>query len=262
MRLLIAGFVIKINFLPSKVKGYEMHFKAQLLKQFRAFQVKSHFVDKIDYTIHIAYRNDKRIIRHKEGFYINLCEYRKNNSAVMFYWISMFEFKTVLLDILGLLLEKNNGFILHASANHVKGKVYIFTGNSGVGKSTISDILSTRYKKIADEMVIIKKEDKKYYLYQIPIFEKVKIKKTSKRYQVGKVFFLRQAQFCRSNDILNKEKIFSNITKQLFLSSNFKELQLRYLSDFVSQKKFFAQLFFTNNNEKIISFIRKELSRL
>src|SRR3989344_2810424 len=65
--------------------------------------------------------------------------------------------KIVLINI----LNKNNGFILHASSLVKRNKGYIFVGKEGSGKSTIrklhSDLLS-----LGDDSALVRKESNKY----------------------------------------------------------------------------------------------------
>ena len=69
------------------------------------------------------------------------------------------------------LLLFNGGLNMHASAVHKNGKVALFTGSSGSGKSTIANILSKNsFGMIHDDMIFIKNEKLQYAVHSSPIY--------------------------------------------------------------------------------------------
>ena len=69
-------------------------------------------------------------------------------------------------------LDKKDGFFMHASAIMVDGKAYLFTAKSGTGKSTHTrlwrELLGERAVMINDDKPIIRLIDGKFYAYGTP----------------------------------------------------------------------------------------------
>lgn len=70
------------------------------------------------------------------------------------------------------ILHRYNGFMLHSSAIVVDGKAYIFTANSGVGKSTHTQLWLELFKDRAyilnDDKPALRLEQGKWYAYGTP----------------------------------------------------------------------------------------------
>ncbi len=68
------------------------------------------------------------------------------------------------------ILSKGHGIILHSACISDEGEGMLFTGTSGAGKSTISEIWRGKdgVNVLTDERVIIKKEKGRFYAYGTP----------------------------------------------------------------------------------------------
>lgn len=56
--------------------------------------------------------------------------------------------------------DLSQGFVIHASAVHVKGEAWVFLGSSGAGKSTICQLLHPYVAQIADDRAYLAPYDK------------------------------------------------------------------------------------------------------
>ena len=72
--------------------------------------------------------------------------------------------------IMYLLALYNNAIMIHASGVQVGKEGYIFSGVSGVGKSTIAALwMNNGYNIINDDRLMIRKYDGKYYIFNTPM---------------------------------------------------------------------------------------------
>jgi len=79
--------------------------------------------------------------------------------------------------------------MIHASAVTYKGKGLLFSGFSGVGKSTISKIFCNENAQlINDDRIIIKKESDGFYAYNSPMYYEATPQVTKLNY----IFLLKQ----------------------------------------------------------------------
>ena len=147
------------------------------------------------------------------------------------------------------------GFVLHCSANLVRGKAVIYVGKSGIGKTTFVKILQKEYPILADDEGYVTKEGKEFYFYQGPFLERsYSFTKSSKRYQIAALFLLEQG-----SDIFitqPKKEELSHLFLQMISSS----VQSQSLSDrtlLTSLRKNipFQKLVFTKNKEELMNCI-------
>ncbi len=104
--------------------------------------------------------------------------------------IDVFKYPIFLL-ILYYLVALNNSIMIHASAvfDRKNQKGYLFSGISGVGKTTISNIfVNEGFELINDDRLIIREIDNEIFMYSTPMFYKEKNKKV----KLDKVFLLKQ----------------------------------------------------------------------
>lgn len=112
----------------------------------------------------------------------------------------------ILMSFIAYKMVKKDIFFIHASAFEKNGLGYVFTGPSGIGKSTI--IKNVPYEKIyAEDMAIFRKNKDKFYLYPSP-FDKKFVRSIDKPpVLIDKIFFLKQSDYNFINDIDFKSKI-------------------------------------------------------
>lgn len=100
-----------------------------------------------------------------------------------------------LLQLVLIQYLKGQGFLLHSSGIIVRNQAVLFMGDSGAGKTTTLEMTRKKYIPIADDSIIIKKENDQFSCYQTPAFDKVNwISRTSNRYELGKIFFIYKNQ--------------------------------------------------------------------
>ncbi|MFA6532844.1 MAG: hypothetical protein WCT22_02485 [Patescibacteria group bacterium] len=255
----IAGFNIKINF---------HHTQWDLLYKLKQKEIKKNLAgfinkgkpEKIDYEIAFLEASYLRFIKKKvtKRYYINLFEEVSNRKIITYYQISFVQFQVILRMIINILL-KNQGFIIHASASNIKGKALLFLGKSGAGKSTTMKFLNHKYQSLADDTVIIKKENSNYFFYQTPFIEKEAwVKKTNKRYGLGSIFFIKKAKFFKKEKISDKNKILNLLIKQLWTNDeNDIKNKTAALFKYLYQSGNFFYLYLKKNSKQMINYISR-----
>ena len=165
---------------------------------------------------------------------------------------NIFQFQYILRTVLQILLINHHGFFLHASANNINGKANLFLGKNRAGKSTISQLIRSKYSVLADDMVIVKKENNIFKLYQSPYMEKNQnFKRGSGYYIIDRIFFLKKASFCKLEKIENKKLILLKVLSQLYTDKESKIKQVGYIFDLISRVNKFYILYFTKDGEKL-----------
>lgn len=257
--LQIAGFNIKIYFQKT-----EWNFARELLQ----YEIQTYcegFITKqnrkkVDFQIDIEDKREPEMFLHKNKrqHLINFYETTDNKKITTFYQISIFEFLIILRDVLERLLNETDGFFLHASATNVKGKATFFVGKSGAGKSTIITLINENYPALADDSVIVKKESNLYYFYQTPLLEKNwrRLRKSSKRYIIKKVFFIRKAKFFNIKKVEDKNYILQKIHRQVHSEKKISRQNMKQVIHFVSEFNNFYLLYFKNEHHGLIDFLK------
>lgn len=98
--------------------------------------------------------------------------------------------------VTGLILQQklfynNTGFLMHGATINLNNKGIILTGNSGVGKSTLSKLFTTHAdcEQITDDRFILSKHENGYLSYGNPLDFKIERNK-NKSIPIKKIFFL------------------------------------------------------------------------
>jgi hypothetical protein len=242
----IAGFIIKISFYPTEWVYLKNKVKREIINQYQDF-IEENFYGKVNYQIDIKEKFFLNIIfRKKEkNYFLNFYKQINKNKIETYYQISLIQFQLIIRNILQELLSKKQGFILHASGSVIDGKAYLFLAPSGGGKSTIMTMLSDKYKPIASDTVIIKKEKEGYFVYQTPFLEKDSwVKKDKTKYPLGKIFFLKKANFFKIEKIKDKKEILNLILKQFWTNKKELKKQIGYILELIQEFNDFNWLYF------------------
>lgn len=253
--LSISDFFIKITFIEG-----EFPFSRVISRNIQ--HIYSGFVvsdpKRIDYEIEIIQRKKIDTLSYKKTKnYIVIYERMSMTKIRTYYYISGLQFRLILRDIIIELLEKQNGFMIHASAIVHNKFAYLFVGKSGIGKSTIASLLENKYQVLADDSGILKQKNGYYYFYQSILSEKKNIYKDSCHYSLGGIFFLKQRQQCVLKKINNKETILAHLLKQLWgMQNNISSNQMRNLTNFVNKNNLFYNLGFNTNILDILRVIK------
>lgn len=219
VNLSIAGFVIQLVFHKSNYLSLIRQFKGSILYLKSGF-ILSENPSKIDYYLEFVERN-LMIFKKTKYIYNYFYEQKEKNRIITFYYISEQQFEAILRFIIDYLLSKD-GFILHCSASLIDGKANLFLGKSGAGKTTIVTLLNKAYPILIDDIGFIRKiGEKNFYFYQTPFLDKInpyaKITKNSKRYPLGRIFFLQKAHNVKLVDILSKNDVFNKLLSQIWV---------------------------------------------
>src|SRR3989344_3960714 len=251
----VGGFIIKISFFPSESKDTQQWFENYLPQYFAEFLIIRP-QRRIDYYIDIKWdKKEEMIVREKEKkYYLNLFQKKGEKTLITNYQISISQLQIVLRYALHSLLMPNSGFFIHASSVLIEGKAYLFVGRPGAGKSTAARLLQKKYTRLSDDIIIIKKVDRKFMVYQTPILEKNKASKKSKgAIQLGKIFLLKKAKTFTIEPLKNNMQTFEKMLKQVFATRN---------EDISTLAKTLTDLLAVQNIIQVLSFAKDEKKML
>ena len=140
---------------------------------------------------------------------------------------------------------KYNAIFLHSSAILYKGKAYLFSADSGVGKSTHTKLWIKKFgaenvQIINDDKPIIRFIDNDWYVYGSP-FDGGSGVNTNTRAMLGGIVFLERAQ---TNSIvkLNKKDVFPMLYKntiKLSLDDEYADYMLTTADKLISENNFY-----------------------
>ena len=153
-------------------------------------------------------------------------------------------------------IHKKSAFLLHSSAVIKNDKALLFTGPTGIGKSTASNLL--KYK-LADDLVAVKEVETSYDVYTDPYFEKDIIKRDLNGYKTGAVYFLKRLNTFSVEKIKDKSEILQLLTSQLFTRKKYLKSQFKLLTSFVNNFDSFYYLSFLKDKERFNAFISNSL---
>lgn len=116
-------------------------------------------------------------------------------------------------------LLNHGGMMLHASAVELDGKAYLFSGNSGMGKSTHTSlwqqVFGERAQVFNDDKPALRYIDGKWYAYGTPWCGKDGINQ-NKKVPLAGICFLQQAQENKIRRLNAKEVLSRLIAQTLF----------------------------------------------
>lgn len=259
--LQIAGLNIKINFTPPQKKTDD-YFSYNKLRFTISHYFSGFFLakkpSKIDYHIELTKSN---LLLHRQvnngkitytlDFYI-----QEKNKILSFQHISLAQFLLLLKQAINRLTLNSNLFLLHASASNNDGKALIFTGKPNAGKSTIMTMIKENYPPLADDSVIIKKNNF-YNLYQTPFIEKNDwLIKTNKAFLIDKIFFLKKSKYFKVKKIINKKCILQRLLAQLIITKDNYKIMVKHAIEFVNNFNDFYYLYFAKDKKKLYKLLK------
>jgi len=250
----IAGFCLDVIFYPCSIPQHKKKLQTAINNCFKDFIVPKK-LQKTDYTIHI--KESHLVVTKHISFkknWLTLLFTENKNSVTTFYYISTQQFVSIVSMIIEkLLLDK--GFALHSSSCVVNGKAVLFLGESGAGKSTIINLLKSKYKIIADDAVIIRKIQSGFFVYQaFIIYKNTWIPKKYTSYPLGPIFFLKKAEHFRTKKITAKELVLTQFSKQIWVEKRLSTNKIRMAMDLIDKKNDFYFLYFNKNPKEAMAF--------
>ena len=254
----IAGFIIKFVFYPCSsflnTQDNTQIFIEEAFQEFLLEEINKKYF-KADYTIEFHHREMFNMLFKDKGQYLLISEGNKRKVKT-FYDISFAQLTNLLTRVVNELLALD-GFIIHSSAICKNNLAYLFLGQSGAGKSTIISLLKKKYTPLADDSVIIRKKQNKFFLYQIPVKEKPDfIYKSKNKYAIKKIYFLKKSKELKVEKIKNKEKILTKIMRQFWIEKPNKN-QVKLMLDFIAKNDFYF-LYFPKNETLVNNLFTKE----
>lgn len=263
MYLSIAGFLIKLKFTPPPCKQPVNNIREKIEKVYKGFIVQNRLGNKCLIEIHFLRTAPYVIQQQKNSPNFTLAFYHIRNSKIITYLhISINHFITLLLRIIQDALLKNNGFFLHCSAVEIDGKVHVFVGRPGAGKSTILNLTRKKINPLADDSGIIIKEKNNFCFYQSPVAEKYNwIKKTGKSYPVDTIYFIRKSKDFRMKEVNDINSVISLITAQTWSLEKDMKTQIKTILKFAQLHPRFYYLYFAKDKKGLITFLTKNSIR-
>jgi len=249
----IAGFVIKITFTNINLSYFQSIFQKDILMFNEGFISKIK-TKKVDFNLYFIGGQKVFLSNKKKDVSISFYKIMDNKTIVSYYHISRIQFILIIRYILTKLLGKN-GIILHCSASVIQNKAYLFVGASGVGKSTISSLISNRHITLTDDIGIIRKIGNKLFFFQTPFFEKNdKIVRCSTKYNLGNLYFIHQSMRTHIKKLNSKIVLLKRIQNQAWTEKKeYSKDAHTFLLYFVTKHSRFFDLFFHKNNTELIS---------
>lgn len=258
----IAGFYFKIVFKKIITDKSPLEFARQRLMSevvyFLSSFVSTSIPKKIDASIY--FEDDlslERVKRKTDNSNFVLHYKRKNNNLfITNYHTSIAQFSLLLEDVLNELLLKNDGCGVHASANIINKKAYLFLGKSGAGKSTISALLGKYFRILADDNIILRRINGDYYVFQTPFYEKsIDIWKSPHAFPLSKVFFLHKGKSMHKKGV--KPLSIEKLLKKQILGFPESDENIAKLIKSKKNKPGFYNLWFTKNEKELYDFFTR-----
>lgn len=134
------------------------------------------------------------------------------------------------------ILLKYNGMLLHSSAVVVDGYAYLFSADSGTGKSTHTGLWKAHFGEkayiINDDKPALRKVDGEWYVYGTPWSGKTNLN-VNARVKLGAIVFLERSEKNWIEEIAAAEavpKFIAQTTRKLYRESNM-DLLLKHLNE-------------------------------
>lgn len=127
-------------------------------------------------------------------------------------------------------LLRSGGAMIHASAVAIKGKAYIFVGESSSGKSTIKRLIRFGKKILADDRALIRKDGGQVLSFCSPFYEHYAFIKRPVAFKVQSIYLL-EKKIVREVHVarLSAHEAFSRLIPHVVIRH---ELPMSYLSPY------------------------------
>ena len=148
----------------------------------------------------------------------------------------------------------NNAFMIHASGISDKSRGLLFTGFSGIGKSTMASLwLKNGAKLINDDRLIVRKIKDKYFMYNTPMYYKSAPQKS----ELTNLFILKQTPVIQAKKLTGAMAVsrLMAFCIQHDFEQKLIEKHLDMFSDLCTEIPLYELGF--SPNEKVVKFIRE-----
>jgi len=205
-------------------------------KKYGDFLIKKGDANKPVCKIFFIKHHSRQIQVKGKNFYLPVLPLKKNFRL----------FNDLLRIVLIYVLNRNNGFILHASVLVENRLGYIFVGKEDTGKSTIRKLFP-ELVCLGDDTAIIRKIRRRFFLFGSPFYQRTNRAYPNQKVLIRAVFELKKADFNlvkllsfpENLKSLSSNTYIANIGKK----SEEKELLLKNYSDFCLKNKTFSLYF-------------------
>lgn len=248
--LSICGFTIRISFSKFENEVYRKIVRTEIAQLYQGFLI-THLTTKLDYHIEFIDHDQTIILKQGKRNFLFFYEKIRRKKIQAYSHIGWIHLSIIFRNILSELLT-GKGFIIHASASLVKNKAYIFLGQSGAGKSTMTQLLQSKWPVLADDCVVIKKEFGEFYLYQTPFFEKNKVKNVSgQKYPIHGFYFLKQSLEYKIKEVIPHNLISKFFMEQLYVDHSYIKNDMKTVLRFLARNYKFYFLSFAKDSVKM-----------
>lgn len=191
--------------------------------------------------------------RHNRN-YVEICQYKKINYLVSYYHVSLSQLYYVYSFLITPLLTLNKGFYLHASACLFRKKAIIFLGKEGTGKSTIVNMLKSKFRILADDKAAIRVINNENLLFQIPYYEKTKgIQKNYNPTRIKNIYFLKQGKTVTARK-LTKKVALSKLLKHVLIPELYKKETIANYFEFMKLAPQCYELTFPLDKKEVMNY--------
>lgn len=230
----IAGFNIKIEFHRSTIKIIRENYINQIRVLYRYF-ILIKAPRRIDLFIKFFDTAQIKIFGEKDKlFYINFLKIRESVEIITFYYIHPPYFQLILRYALLDLSKKKNLLLFHASSNIINNEVVLFSGKSGIGKTTVKNTLGEEYNPFSDDIVCIRKVDDKYFCFNTPFFEKNPTPNYNKKFAIKFIFFIKRSSFSKIIQIKNDDRIIEEMFSEVWTEKQYISYTIKNTQSFIS----------------------------
>jgi hypothetical protein len=132
---------------------------------------------------------------------------------------------SVLRIVHTLVLAREGGRLMHASSVVRDGKAYLFSGVSGVGKTTISRLLPEDAHLLTDEMSFVRREGEGYFAYGTPFAGDLAKPGENIRAPLETIFLLQQGLENRIDELGPAEAVRGLLANTLFFANDVELVQ-------------------------------------
>lgn len=257
--LQIGGFVIQMCFIRDEETLIFVDYFYALIKHYYKNFIIERKPLQIDYVVEVTYHKKFQILqkRNQKEIFINFYKQIRKRKIRTYYHISAMQLEIIIRNIVQELLLAHEGFLIHGSGIKIKNRAYLFLGASGAGKSTLAKLLSPQGIPIADDTLILRRENKNYFCYSTATVEKnFWVHKNAQRIPLEKIFFIQKAAIDKVSSVRDKEEIIHLMSKQIFSEYGYTHKNFPHIITFVNDFHEFYYLYFSlKKPKKLMAFI-------